>query len=81
LEKNSSGKQRIAKAGALLCPTCCVEYVEIEFDFEVEGVILYNVKALRCPDCEEEIFTPQQVETIKKEVNYLNEVKAKKLER
>lgn len=81
MEKNSSSKQRIAKAGALLCPTCCVEYLEVEFDFEVEGVILHNVKALRCPDCEEEIFTPQQVETIKKEVSYLSEVKAKKLER
>jgi hypothetical protein len=56
------------KAGALLCPTCCVEYVEVEFDFEVDGVMLHNVKALRCPECEEELFTPQQVEAIKKRI-------------
>ena len=52
------------KAGAIICPTCCVEYVEVEFDFEFDGVILHNVKALKCPMCEEEIFTPEQTETI-----------------
>jgi YgiT-type zinc finger domain-containing protein len=46
-----------------------VEYVEVEFDFEVDGVILNNVKALRCPACEEEVFTPQQVEEIRKRIS------------
>jgi hypothetical protein len=70
LEKNSSNKRRITKAGALLCPTCCVEYVEAEFDFEVDGKVLSNVKALRCPACEEEVFTPQQVEEIRKKITF-----------
>jgi hypothetical protein len=57
------------KASALLCPTCCVEYVEVEFDFEVDGVILHNVKALRCPACEEELFTPEQHEEVRKRIS------------
>jgi len=57
------------KASALLCPTCCVEYVEVEFDFELEGVILQNVKGLRCPACEEEVFTPEQYEAIRKRIS------------
>ena len=69
LEKNSSNKPNGTKANALLCPTCCVEYVEVEFDFEVDGVFLSNVKAIRCPECNEELFTPQQYETIKKRIS------------
>jgi hypothetical protein len=69
LEKNSHSKTKGTKAGALLCPTCCVEYTEVEFDFEVDGVILHDVKALRCPACNEETFTPEQVEAIRKRVN------------
>jgi hypothetical protein len=68
LEKNSPSKLANAKASALLCPICCVEYVEVEFDFEDDGVILHNVKALRCPCCGEEVFTPKQVEVIKKRI-------------
>ena len=68
LEKNSLNKTGGTKAGALLCPACCVEYVEVEFDFEVDGIVLSNVKALRCPVCEEEVFTPQQVEEIRKKI-------------
>ncbi len=55
---NQHGK--IVKAGALMCPKCCVEYTEIEVDFEYEDMILKNVKVLRCPGCEEELFTPEQ---------------------
>ena len=64
LEKNlrNSG----TKANALLCPVCCVEYIEVEFDFEVDGVVLHNVKALKCPSCEQEVFTQEQVEAIRK---------------
>jgi YgiT-type zinc finger domain-containing protein len=46
-----------------------VEYVEVEFDLEVDGLILHNVKALRCPSCEEEAFTPEQCDAIRKVVN------------
>jgi hypothetical protein len=66
LEKNSSNKLNGTKANALLCPLCCIEFVEVEFDLEFDGVILYNVKALRCPRCHEEVFTPEQVEEIRK---------------
>lgn len=69
LEKNSPNKPNGTKASALLCPTCCVEYVEVKFDFEVDGVILHNVKALRCPACKEEAFTPEQVEAIRKRIS------------
>ncbi|MGZ4850487.1 MAG: hypothetical protein ACXV2C_03800 [Candidatus Bathyarchaeia archaeon] len=69
MEKNSPKKSVGTKAGALLCPVCCVEYVEIEFDFEVDGVVLHNVKALRCPACREEQFTPEQIAAIAKRVS------------
>jgi hypothetical protein len=54
------------KAGALLCPVCCVQYIEVEVDFDVDGVILQNVKVLRCPVCQEEQFTQQQQEAVEK---------------
>jgi hypothetical protein len=69
LAKNSPSKQGDAKAGALLCPNCCVEYVEVQFDFEVDGVVLHDVKALRCPRCEEEVFSPQQQEEVQKRID------------
>lgn len=68
LERNSPSKPSGTKANALLCPSCCVEYIEVEFDLEVDGVVLHDVKALRCPACAEEVFTPQQVEAIKERV-------------
>jgi hypothetical protein len=66
LERNSRNKPNISKANALLCPTCCVEYLEVEFDFEVNGVILHSVKALRCPGCDKEMFSPEQHDAIQK---------------
>jgi hypothetical protein len=69
LEKNSPNKPNPAKANALLCPICCVEYIEVEFDLEIDSVILHNVKALRCPECKEELFSPQQYETIRQKIN------------
>jgi hypothetical protein len=53
------------KAGALLCPVCCVEFIEAEVDLEVDGAVLRDVKVLRCPVCQEEQFTPKQLEVIK----------------
>ncbi len=52
-----------------MCPVCCVEYVEVEVDFEYDGTILRNVKMLRCPSCEEELFTPEQQEAISELLN------------
>jgi len=74
LEKNSPDKPRSIKANALLCSVCCVECVEVEFDVEVEGVVLQNVKAMRCPACGEEMFTPEQFEAIRKRIIHANEV-------
>ena len=56
------------KAGALLCPVCCVEYIEVEADFDVEGVVLRNIKLLRCPVCQEEQFTQQQQDAFEQEL-------------
>ncbi len=36
---------------------------------EVEGIILHKIKALRCPECKEELFTPQQYEIIQKRID------------
>jgi hypothetical protein len=69
LIRNSSNKPKETRAGALLCPTCCVEYLEIEFDMEVEEIVLHKIKALRCPECEEELFTPLQYAIIKKRID------------
>jgi hypothetical protein len=69
LKKNSPNRH--TKANALLCPSCCVEYVEIEFDFEVDGLILRDVKGLQCPTCGEEQFTSKQVEDIGKRLSDL----------
>jgi len=73
LEKKSPSKPKGTKANALLCPTCCVEYDEIEFDFADDGFILDDVKALKCPCCKEEVFTPQQIEAIKKRIADFNQ--------
>ncbi len=56
--------QLTLKAGALLCPVCCVELIEVDVDFEIYGVVLRNVKVLRCPVCQDEQFTPEQQEAI-----------------
>jgi hypothetical protein len=53
----------------LLCPLCCVEYEEVVFDFEVDGVVLHNVRALRCPACQDEQFTPEQVKAINSKIS------------
>jgi len=70
LAKNSYSKLEGTKAGALLCPSCCIEYLEVQFDFEVDGIVLRNVKALRCPLCEEEVFSPEQQEIIMKKIGF-----------
>jgi hypothetical protein len=61
---NDAKHELVLKAGALLCPVCCVEFIEVEIDLEVEGALLQDVTALRCPVCQEEQFTPAQLEAI-----------------
>ena len=47
------------------CPKCDAGYVEVEVDFEYGDVILRKAKALRCPICKEELFTPEQYGAIR----------------
>jgi YgiT-type zinc finger domain-containing protein len=75
-ETNTQPKGTV-KAGALMCPVCCVEYVEVEVDFEYDGAILENVKMLRCPSCEEELFTPEQQDAITARINDAVQSKSK----
>lgn len=50
------------------CPKCKTEYIEVEVDFEYGDVILRNVKALKCPRCGEELFTPEQYRIIRERI-------------
>jgi YgiT-type zinc finger domain-containing protein len=47
------------------CPKCSKEYEEVTVDYEYGGIVLRNVKALRCPDCKEELFTLEQYDAIR----------------
>jgi hypothetical protein len=69
LAKNSASKTKANKAGALLCPVCFIEYIEVTFDCEFDGVVLHDVKALKCPRCQEEVFSPEQQEEIAKRIS------------
>ncbi len=66
--KTNPDPHQTINAGAIICPICCVELIEAEVDFEVDGVILHNVKVLRCPVCQEEQFTPQQQQAIEEQL-------------
>jgi len=72
LEKKSNNKSKELKASALLCPNCCTEYVEVEFDIEINGFVIPKVAALKCPACAEEHFTAQQFELIRKRIDDSN---------
>jgi hypothetical protein len=54
---------------ALLCPVCFVEYIEVTFDCEFDGVVLRDVKASKCPRCQEEVFSPEQQEQIRRRLS------------
>ena len=41
-----------------------MEFIEVDVDLEVEGAVLQDVTVLRCPVCQEEQFTLQQLEAI-----------------
>jgi uncharacterized Zn finger protein (UPF0148 family) len=60
LTPNRISQEPSLKAGALLCPVCCVELVETEADFDVDGTILRNIKILSCPICQEEQLSEHQ---------------------
>jgi hypothetical protein len=62
-------QEQTIKAGALLCPVCCVEYIETGADLEIDGTILHNIKVLRCPSCQDEQFTPEQQAEIERKLS------------
>jgi hypothetical protein len=47
-----------------ICQKCNKKCEEVTIDYEYHGIVLRNVKALRCPDCKEELFTLKQYEAI-----------------
>ncbi|HEX9862375.1 MAG TPA: AbrB/MazE/SpoVT family DNA-binding domain-containing protein [Candidatus Bathyarchaeia archaeon] len=51
------------------CPKCDTEYLEVEVDFEYGDIILRNAKALKCPRCKEELFTPEQYSAIRNRIH------------
>ena len=48
-----------------ICQKCNIKCEEVIIDYEYKGIILRNVKALRCPKCNEELFTLEQYEAIR----------------
>jgi len=71
---NGNRRNGAIKAGALLCPRCCVEYKKVEVDFQCGNVVLPKVKILKCPACEEELFTPEQREAIRKRIEKIEDL-------
>jgi len=62
-----------------ICPKCNKECEEVTIDYEYQGVIIRNVKALRCPNCKEEVFTLEQYDTIRERLrNIIQPLKLKR---
>ena len=47
------------------CSKCDAKYEEVTVDYEYSGIVIRNVKALRCPGCKQELFTPEQYDAIR----------------
>jgi phage tail sheath gpL-like len=54
------------------CPEHNVEYETVKTTYEQYGVILKDVKALRCPVDGEELFTLEQAEAVRKRITALS---------
>jgi hypothetical protein len=54
------------------CPEHQAEYETVKTTYEQFGVILKDVKALRCPVDGEELFTIEQAEAIRKRIAILS---------
>ena len=48
-----------------VCPKYNKECQEVTVDYEYQGVVLRDVKALRCLGCKEELFTLEQYDAIR----------------
>jgi len=54
------------------CPEHNVEYQTVKTTYEQHGIILKEVKALRCPVDGEELFTVEQAEAIRQRIATLS---------
>ena len=54
------------------CPEHHTEYQTVNTMYEQFGIILKNVKALRCPVDGEELFTMEQADAIRQRIMSLN---------
>lgn len=54
------------------CPEHNVEYQTVKTTYEQHGIILKEVKALRCPVDGEELFTLEQAEAIRQRIATLS---------
>ncbi|MGD0177973.1 MAG: hypothetical protein ABSA50_05145 [Candidatus Bathyarchaeia archaeon] len=54
------------------CPEHHAEYQTVNTMYEQFGIILKNVKALRCPVDGEELFTMEQADAIRQRIMSLN---------
>ena len=54
------------------CPEHSVEYETVKTTYEQFGVILKDVRCLRCPVDGEELFTIEQAEAIRKRIEALS---------
>jgi len=62
-----------------ICPKCNKECEEVTIDYEYQGVLIRNVKALRCPNCKEEVFNLEQYDTIRERLrNIIQPLKLKR---
>lgn len=67
-KKSSPINEPALKAGALLCPVCCVELIKAQADFDVDGEVLHDVKILRCPVCQDERLSQQQCSAVDEKI-------------
>jgi YgiT-type zinc finger domain-containing protein len=65
----------------LSCPKCKTKYVETTTNFEYGDIILKNVKALKCPECKEELYTPEQYSEIRARIKSITQTQPLKLKR
>lgn len=62
-----------------ICPKCNKQCEEVTIDYEYQGVVLRNAKALRCPNCKEEVFTLEQYDAIRERLrNIIQPLKLKR---
>ncbi len=52
----------------VICPKDGAEYIRNKCDYEQFGVLIRSVDCLKCPKCGDELFTSEQVRTIRERI-------------